>query len=946
MKFLVVAASLGIGLAGSAEFPAELAAVLRERCLGCHNAKSVQGGLDLSTPTAALKGGKSGRAIEPGASGRSLLIEKVVSGSMPPGGPKLAEGDIAKMRAWIDAAAGEQAGAVTERDALSIFQMRCVVCHGKRLQQGGLDLRTHAARLRGGKSGPALIPGKPDESLIMKRILSGDMPPAKLQFDFSVRPPSNAEVETLRRWIAGGAPQSEATVGGDSTIAARDREFWSFQPVSRQTPPRVKNQERVRTAVDAFLLEKLEAAKLSFAPPAAPAVLARRAWMAVTGMPPSVAELDAFLSDKRPDAYARLVDKLLQSPAYGERWGRYWLDAVGYSDSEGKVDADEIRPQAWRYRDYVIHSLNADKPYDQFLREQIAGDEMVAWQGRKHVSAEELEKLVATGFWRMAADGTYSPPQSFLPERMNVIADQIEVFSSAVLGLTVGCARCHNHKYDPLPQRDYYRLAAVLQTAYDPYDWVIPTKRHLNVSVEEEYRAAEAANAPIEAEIRRVEALQQEREKPLREKLLEERLNALPEAVRGDLRLVAATEAKARNAMQSYLAEKFADTLRVATAQLTARFAEYRNEAENYRKQLAELRGRLKPLPHVRALYEMGGEPSGAYLLRRGDALSPGEEVSPGVPAVLAASLPAYRPGPAAGESSGRRLGLAEWVTHPEHPLTARVIVNRIWMHYFGRGIVSSPGNFGRTGAAPSHPKLLDWLAGELTRKGWRLKEIHRAILLSSAFQQSSQVTADREAADPENVLLSRMPLRRLDADALHDSILFVTGQLDQTPFGAPSPIEVKPDGEVVAKPGANGYRRAIYLLQRRRSPVTMLETFDTPPMSPNCIERPRSVVATQALQLLNSAATLEHARHLAGRILDSEPGNRIEAAWRRVLGRPATVAEATSAATALRDFEQQWKAEMAGKREASPQAWKAQWYALGDLIHTLLNSAEFSYVD
>lgn len=946
MKLFVLATMFGAGLADSAEFPAELAAVLRERCQGCHNAKTAQGGLDLSTVAGALKGGKSGRVIEPGAPGRSLLLEKVVSGSMPPVGPKLGTGEIGKIRAWIDGAAGDAGAGITERDALSIFQMRCVVCHGKRLQQGGLDLRTHAARMRGGKSGPALIPGKPDESLIVKRILSGDMPPAKLQFDFSVRPPSSAEVETLRRWIAAGAPQSEAVAAGETVLPAKDREFWSFQPPRAQEPPRVKNQGRVRTPVDAFLLEKLEEARLSFAPPAAPAVLARRAWMAVTGMPPSEAELAAFLNDKRPDAYARLVDKLLESPAYGERWGRYWLDAVGYSDSEGKVDADEIRPQAWRYRDYVIRSLNEDKPYDQFLREQIAGDEMVAWQGRKHVSAGELNKLVATGFWRMAADGTYSPPQSFLPERMNVIADQIEVFSSAVMGLTVGCARCHNHKYDPLPQRDYYRLAAVLQTAYDPYDWVIPTKRHLNVGLEEEWRAAAAANAPVEAEIERIEGAQREREKPMREKLLEERLNSLPETVRSDLRVVAATKAEARNAVQKYLAEKFAETLRMATAQLTARFPEYRNEAESYRKQLVELRGRLKPMPQVRALYEMGGEPSGAYLLRRGDALSPGEEVSPGVPAVLAGGLPPYRPGQAAGESSGRRLGLAEWVTHPEHPLTARVMVNRIWMHYFGRGIVTTPGNFGRTGAAPSHPKLLDWLARELTGKGWRLKTIHRAILLSSAFQQSSRVTAEREAADPENVLLSRMPLRRLDADALHDSILFVTGQLDNAPFGAPSPIEIKPDGEVVAKAGAKGYRRAIYLLQRRRSPVTMLETFDTPPMSPNCIERPRSVVATQALQLMNSAATIEHARHLAGRILDSEAENRIEAAWRRVLGRPVSAAEASSAAVALRDFEAHWKTELAGKREASPQGWKAQWYALGDLIHTLLNSAEFSYVD
>jgi mono/diheme cytochrome c family protein len=885
MWILFAAALLQLATASAADFTPEVAALLRARCVACHSGASPQGGLDLSTAAAALRGGKSGRAVEPGASSRSLLIEKIVSGSMPPGGPRLAAEDIRKLRMWIDAAAPQAAG-VTERDALSIFQMRCVVCHGKRRQEGGLDLRTHEARLRGGKSGPALVPGNPDESLLIRRIVAGDMPPAKLQFEFSVRPPSTAEVETLRRWIAAGAPQGgDPASDTDTAVTERDRDFWAFQPPQPRPVPPVKNRTQVLTPVDAFLLEKLEANGLGFSPSAPATVLARRAYLAVTGMPPSPEELDAFLSDRRPEAWNRLVEKLLESPRYGERWARFWLDAVGYSDSEGKVDADELRPQAWRYRDYVIRSLNADKPYDQFLREQIAGDEMVSWHGRKEVSAAELEKLVATGFWRMAPDGTYSPPQSFLPERMNVIADQLEVFGSAILGLTVGCARCHNHKYDPLPQRDYYRLSAILQTAYDPYDWVIPTKRHLNVGLAEEWREAEQANAPIEAEIKKLEQAQREREN-------------LP-----------------------------------------------KSEADALRKRLAELKAKLKPLPHVRALYDMGGEPSGAYLLRRGDALAPGEEVTPGVPAVLAASLPPYR-AIKTGESSGRRLALAEWVTHPNHPLTARVIVNRIWMHYFGRGIVSTPANFGRTGAPPSHPELLDWLAGELVRNGWRLKAIHRLILRSAAFRQSSRVASEVASKDPDNILLSRMPLRRLDADALYDSILNVTGQLDDTPFGPPSPIEVKPDGEVVPKPSARGYRRSIYLLQRRRTPLTMLETFDTPPMAPNCIERPRSVVATQALQLMNSSATIEHARHLAGRILDEQPAARVEQAWRRTLGRAPSAAEARQAAAALQDFEQHWKAELAGRREPSPQRWKAQWLALGDLIHTLLNSAEFSYVD
>ncbi|MCC6591458.1 MAG: PSD1 domain-containing protein [Bryobacterales bacterium] len=952
---LIALLAVAVG-ASAADFTTEVAPIFRARCVACHTGPNAQAGLDLSTLNSTLKGGKSGHAVQPGASDRSLLVQKVTSGSMPPGGPKLSDGDINKIRAWIDSAV-PTAAAVSERDALSIFQMRCVVCHGKRLQHGGLDLRTQPARLKGGKSGPALIAGKPEESLIIKRIVSGDMPPAKLQFDFSVRPPSTAEVDTLRRWIAAGAPAAPPAVdeSRDELVKEKDRQFWSFQPPKRVEPPKVHNQNLVRTPVDAFLLQKLESRALTFSAPATPLMLVRRAYIAVTGMPPTPEEVDRFVSDKRRDAYQRLVEHLLQSNEYGERWGRYWLDAAGYSDSEGKVEADELRPQAWRYRDYVIRSLNADKPYDQFLREQIAGDEMVKWQGRKDVEPAELEKLVATGFWRMAPDGTYSPPQSFIPERMNVIADQMEVFGSAVLGLTIGCARCHNHKYDPLPQRDYYRLSAVLQTAYDPYDWVIPTKRHLDIALASERREIETANAPLEVEIRKIEAAQKEREKPLRGKLLEQRLSSLPEGVRADLQAVYATEEAKRTDVQKYLAEKFADTLNITTVDVAAKFTDYRPEADRVRKQLADLRAKLKPLPHVRALYEMGGEPSGAYLLRRGDALAPGEEVRPGVPAVLTAGLKPYRvptsgePGGPLGDSTGRRIALADWITQPNHPLTARVIVNRIWMHYFGRGIVATPANFGKTGSAPSHPELLDWLATELVRNNWSLKSIHRLILNSTAFRQTSRVAPGLETKDPDNILLSRMPMRRMDADAIYDSIRKVTGQLDPTAFGPASPIDVKPDGEVVPKSSGRGYRRALYVLQRRRTPVTMLETFDTPPMTPNCIDRPRSVVATQALQLMNSAATIEDARHLAGRILDEQPVSReaqIQLVYRRVLSRPPSQPEIARAAAALAEFEAEWKPRLSAKREPAPQRVMAQWMALGDLIHTLLNSAEFSYVD
>lgn len=379
MKLIALfAVALG---ASAADFSTDVAPIFRARCVACHTGPSAQAGLDLSTVNSTLKGGKSGRAVQPGASDRSLLVQKVTSGSMPPGGPKLSDADIKKIREWIDSAVPATAASVTERDALSIFQMRCVVCHGKRLQQGGLDLRTQQARLKGGKSGPALIPGKPDESLVIKRIVSGDI----RQRNFSSTFPCNRRLRRRWRRFAGGLQpahlplrllwKSPATNWSKTKIT---RQFWSFQPPKRVDPPKVHNQNQVHTPIDAFIfLQKLEQKALTFSHPATPLMLVRRAYIAVTGMPPSPEDVDRFLADKRPDAYQRLVEQLLQSSQYGERWGRYWLDAVGYSDSEGKVEADELRLQAWRYRDYVIRSLNADKPYDQFLREQIAGDEMV-----------------------------------------------------------------------------------------------------------------------------------------------------------------------------------------------------------------------------------------------------------------------------------------------------------------------------------------------------------------------------------------------------------------------------------------------------------------------------------------------------------------------------------------------------------------------------------------
>ena len=887
---------LSLPALAATSFETEVLPLLRARCLACH-AGNPQGKLDLRMPESMLKGGISGPAIVPGQSAKSLLIDKLVTRTMPPGKDKLSDAEISTLRRWIDAYTPPQI--VTEHDVLPIFQVRCVTCHGKREQRGGLDLRTVASRLKGGKSGPAIIPGDPDNSLIIRRIVSGEMPPAKEQLERSVRPPTENEVARLKAWIAAGAPagppRNTAAAGDDDPLVPdKDRRFWAFQPPRRPEVPKVKNPRLVRNPIDAFLLEKLEAKGLRFSAEAPPAKLARRAYLDLTGMPPSPAEMSAFLADTRPDAYERLVDALLASPRYGERWARHWLDLAGYSDSEGFGQDDGVRRFAWRYRDYVIRSLNEDKPYSQFLTEQIAGDEMIsglppaAASRPAPVDAKTLDRLAATGYLRNTPDPTNAPERGFIAERMNIIADEMEVLTSSVMGLTVGCARCHNHKYDPIPQRDYYRLAAILETAYDPYDWLPPKNREYPVAASEEIQDWDQHNAPIDAEIGGLE-------------------KTLAELKKSD---------------------------------------DDKKRAESVQAEINRLKGKLKPKPHVRVLMDTGGEPSAFYLLRRGDPLTPGEYVTPGVPSVLKAGLEPYRVEPPwpGSASSGRRLALARWLTQPNHPLTARVAVNHLWLRHFGRGLVASPSNFGRSGAPPSHPELLDWLATEFVRQGWSLKAIHRLMLTSSAYRQASTLEAP-PAADPDNVLLSRMPLRRMDAESLYDSVLRVTGRLDAKMFGAPAEIEIKPDKEVVVKGEKAGFRRAIYVLHRRQTPVTMFEVFDQPPMTPNCVERRQSNVATQALQMMNGTLLWDHARYLAGRLVD-EGGDVAAQAYQRILSRNPSPDEARDAQASLSEFTRIWEEKLKSDNTEAPVALTARWQALATLCHTLLNSAEFAYVD
>ena len=429
---------------------------------------------------------------------------------------------------------------------------------------------------------------------------------------------------------------------------------------------------------------------------------------------------------------------------------------AGYADSEGKREQDLSRPHAWRYRDYVIRSLAADKPYDRFLVEQLAGDELADYEHAAEITPEIYDNLVATGFLRMASDATWANITGYVADRLEVIADEIDVLGSAVLGLTMKCARCHSHKFDPIPQRDYYRLTAVFKGAFDEHDWLKPDVRpgvgplsqdvlpgrQLPYVTTAERRAWEENDERIERGIAELKQTLEEKTQSLAAKLLDERLAQLPEALRADLRTMLATAPEKRDAVQTYLAEKFEAQLRVDQAALRAADAAFKSECEEIERQIKALEAQQTPEPRVHALWDRG-EPSPTYIYRRGESASPGRLVGPGVPSVLTdgrTPFDAQPPWPGA-KKTGRRLALARWLVEPEHPLTARVMVNRIWKHHFGAGIVKSLGNFGRVGTPPTHPELARLAGREFVERGWSIKSMHRLMMASATYRQSSAVT-------------------------------------------------------------------------------------------------------------------------------------------------------------------------------------------------------------
>ena len=849
------------------------------------------------------------------------------------------------------APAADKAAPSFDKDVLPLLKAKCQQCHGLDKQKAGLDLRTRASILQGGDNGPAVVPGSATGSLLWQKLDAGKMPPpgkGKL---------TAAEKDLIKAWIDAGAPDGGASVAQNAAespeaqVTEADRRFWSFQPPRRPAVPAVRHVDRVRNPIDAFVLAALEKNGLSLAPEADRLTLLRRATFDLTGLPPTPAEVEEFLNDSAPDAYERLIDRLLGSTHYGERWGRHWLDLAGYADSEGILDADVVRNAAWRYRDYVIKAFNRDKPYDRFLQEQIAGDELVeywkVYQTQQELNPEVVEGLIATGYLRCASDASR-------PDFVNIknapgyyyqtLDDTLKIVTSSTLGLTVQCARCHSHKYDPIPQRDYYRLQAIFMSAYRPYQWVPQTQRRLlEMSAVQEQEIKGKSDAALAAINQKREALRRE----FGGFLFTNRLGKLPPVIRDDVRVALNTEPAKRNEVQKYLAEKFEPDLRpdpkMIDRILATEFVTYKARLRPIEEALKEENARRASFAEIRALYDLPGEAK-TPILRRGDYLHPGPEVQPGVLSALDTPQPfGWSAPPADARTSGRRLAFARWLTQADHPLTARVLVNRLWLHHFGEGIVATPDDFGHTGSPPSHPELLDWLGTECVRRGWSVKAMHRLMLTSSTYRQRSTVAPEvlegARRVDPDNRLLWRQRLHRLEAESLRDTLLAASGTLNPDMFGPPVPTLRQPDGEVTTPPDANGRRRSIYLQARRSQPLTFLQTFDQPVMETNCTRRGQSTVASQALAQLNSDFLEGQAAACADRVLRENPADPAGYALLVAFGRPATDPERARLSAFLDTQTQNYGSAAAQQPEARRKA-------LADLCHILLSANEFLYVD
>jgi Protein of unknown function (DUF1553)/Protein of unknown function (DUF1549)/Planctomycete cytochrome C len=848
---------------------------------------------------------------------------------------------------------GATAAADIDVEARSILTANCLKCHGPKKQKGGLRFDTREGALAKADSGsPAIAPGRAGESELIRRVSAKDttarMPPGEAAL-------TAGQIDILRKWIEAGAALPRAETGPASgrtelIVTDNDRRHWAFQPLVKVEPPAVADSDHARTPIDRFILAGLAAKGLTRAGPASREHLIRRVTFDLTGLPPTPDEVEAFLQAADPAAaYEALVDRLLANPHYGERWGRHWLDVARYADSDG-YESDADRPTAYHYRDFVIKALNDDLPFDVFTRRQLAGDEF---------EPDDPRALAATGF--LAAGPSAELPDKLLEEerlrqRYIELDDMVSTSGAALLGLTVGCARCHDHKFDPIPTRDYYRLLAALHSG---------DRAEVPLGTRAEVAASKRAKAEWEKERAAAEGRLQEwldgQKKVLGPALRRQKIDQLPltDAEKALLR------DKPDSADAKALAKKYEKGLAITDADWRAAMDDAsRRQWDDLTGKVAAVQKRKpKALPAALAFRDFGPKPAPSWLFARGDFHDRTTPIELGFLTVLTRGKPAadyWAEGRAGGDRADttyQRRALAAWTTDPEHgagPLLARVIVNRVWQHHFGEGLVRTPNDFGTRGERPSHPELLDWLAADLVSHGWKLKRLHRMILLSATYRQHTRFDPAKAKADPDNRLLWRMPPRRLEAEALRDAMLALSGTLNLEMYGPAFKAPITADAMVARnlktpypKDVADGpavHRRSVYMFHKRVIPYPLFQAFDTPDAQQCTGRRNVTTVAPQALALLNDAFVRARAGDFAFR-LSREAGDDaaalVDRAYRLVFGRPPAEAERDAGV----EFLARQMRDRLG-RDPKAAADEVRWQALTDYCQVLFGLNEFIYVD
>ncbi len=837
-----------------------------------------------------------------------------------------------------------------DRDIRPIFEQRCYVCHRGAAAQSEFRLESREHAFRGGGSGvPAIVPGDSGGSLLYRYVAGLDgkilMPPVGPRL-------TGEQIEQIRNWIDEGTPWPEeegAETAGHESKFEQARDHWAFQPRTKPSPPVIKDPalaRRVRNPIDAFILTKLEARGWKPSPPARPYQLLRRVHLDLTGLPPSLDEQEAFLRDPTPESLDRVIDDLLSRRTYGERWARHWLDLARYAETNG-YERDPIKPNVWRYRDYVIRSLNQDKPFDRFAIEQIAGDEL------PDVSPETL---IATGFHRL---GPWDDePADPLTDRYDQLDDLVRTISEVFLAQTIGCARCHNHKFEPFTARDYYSMAA----SFDPLTRPRKGRTELlrPIGGRPELDAYDARDRKIEALERRIAAI---RDRVQAELLATGRSSLPAKAVKAFQ-----TPQVEQDQVQQSLVREFSETLAAEVRDAMPSGAG--GAVLDLEEEICELRERTPSWDLAYILHEPPTKPSPAFLLIRGKAANPGPEVPPALPAVFSHSAPPFPDWAESNRTSLRRLALARWIAGPDNPLTARVIVNRVWQFHFGEGIVRTPSDFGLMGEPPTHPQLLDWLASRFVDHGWSLKKLHQLIMTSETYRMSKEWNPAYGAEDPGNRLFWRVPYRRLEVEAIRDSMLAVSGRLNSQMYGPSmypyvprAALEGSSDPDKIWRTfdETDASRRTIYAFVKRSMIVPLLEVLDLCDTTKSSAERINTAVPTQALTLFNGEFVNRQARHLAERLMREagpDRGDQIERAYRLAFARPPTEDERKSLLAFLRLEAERSAIESSalGKSSVNPGPgaatdprrahWEAEKQPLVQLCRVILNMNEFVYTD